>query len=506
MRRRTAQGPALMALPAGISAALRVLPVVNVLAKVALLFSFTMLVPIAASLYFDDAALWHFIDALAGLTTLSLITIALTRRFHRELKVRDGFVLVVGLWTLLPAVAMVPMIFQMPDIRLSVAYFEALSALTTTGATALSGLEHLPPSINLWRHQLNWIGGLGIIVLAVAILPMLGVGGMQLFKAETPGPIKDAKLTPRIRETARNLWLIYAALTLACALMLRYVGGMRWFDAVCHALSAMSLGGFSTYDNSVGQFDSPVVEAILIGFMLIAATNFATHYLALTNRSLKSYWRDSEFKAMVLLLGFSTLGLAGYLVWQHTYGDYLTSLRMVLFNLVSISTGSGYASTDYGQWPIFVPLWMLFLSGVAACSGSTGGGIKMIRTIILVRGASRQFTTLLHPNAVRPLRVNGVGIPDPVVFAVLGFIFLYFMSAVVLTFALLATGLDFVSSFSAAMACLNNAGPGLGVIGPASNYGVLNDVQLWLCSLAMLLGRLEVFSVLVLFTPAFWRN
>ncbi|AOY02277.1 potassium transporter Trk [Jeongeupia sp. USM3] len=482
------------------------LPVANVLARVALIFSLTMVVPICISLYFGDSALWHFIDALAGLATLSLITIVLTRRFRRELKIRDGFVLVVGLWTLLPLVAMVPLMFHMPDLRFSVAYFEAISALTTTGATALSGLEHLPESINFWRHQLNWLGGLGIIVLAVAILPMLGVGGMQLIKAETPGPIKDAKLTPRIHETARNLWLIYAALTLACALMLRYVGGMRWFDAVCHALSAMSLGGFSTYDSSVGQFNSVAVEAILIGFMLIAATNFATHYLALTNRSLKSYWRDSEFKAMVLLLGFSTLGLAGYLVWQQTYSDYFTSLRMVLFNLVSISTGSGYASTDYGQWPIFVPLWMLFLSGIAACSGSTGGGIKMIRTLILVRGASRQFTTLLHPNAVRPLRVNRMAVPDPVIFAVLGFIFLYFMSLVVLTFALLATGLDFVSSLSAALACLNNAGPGLGVVGPASNYGGLTDIQLWLCSLAMLLGRLEVFSVLVLFTPAFWRG
>ncbi|WP_200918341.1 TrkH family potassium uptake protein [Jeongeupia sp. HS-3] len=495
-----------MALPAGVSAALRILPVVSVLARVALIFSFTMLVPIGVSLYYGDSALWHFINALAGLSTLSVITIVLTRRFRRELKVRDGFVLVVGLWTLLPAVATVPLLFHMPDIRFSAAYFETLSALTTTGATALSGLDHLPESINLWRHLLNWLGGMGIIVLAVAILPMLGVGGMQLFKAETPGPIKDAKLTPRIRETARNLWLIYAGLTLACALMLRYIGGMSWLDAVCHAFAALCLGGFSTHDASVGYFNSPVIEAILIVFMLLAATNFATHYIALTGRSLKGYWRDSEFKAMLLLIVGSIVLLAGYLVWQNTYGDYLTSFRHVAFNLVSIATDSGFASTDFGQWPIFVPLWMLLLSCIAASSGSTGGGIKMIRTIVLVREAGRQFTTLLHPNAVRPLRVNRMAIPGHVIFAVLGFIFLYFMSIVVLTFALLATGLDFVSSFSAILACINNAGPGLGVVGPASNYGVLGDAQLWICSLAMLLGRLEVFSVLVLFTPAFWRN
>lgn len=485
---------------------LRVLPVVNVLAWVSAIFSLTMLAPIVLAWWGNDAGLLPLLDSLGGLLLASLALIAATQRYQRELGTRDGFVLVVGLWTILPAVAAVPLLLYQPSLGYTYAYFEAMSGLTTTGATALSGLDQLPASINLWRHLLSWLGGMGILVLAVAILPLLGVGGMQLFKAETPGPIKDAKLTPRIRETARNLWLIYTALTAVCGLLLYYLGGMSAFDAVCHAMSTLSLGGFSTRDASVGHFDSPLIEIILIVFMLIAATNFATHYLALTGRRLSMYWRDSEFKTMLLLVTACTLALAAVLYVHAIYPDYGTALRHVAFNLVSVATDSGFASVDFGQWPIVVPLAMLLLSSVTACAGSTGGGIKMIRTLVLIREAGRQFTTLLHPNAVRPLKVNGMSLPGQVVFAVLGFIFLYFMSITVLTFVLLLSGLDFVSSFSAIVACINNAGPGLGVVGPASNYGVLSEFQVWVCSFAMLLGRLEVFSVLVLLTPAFWRN
>ncbi|KAF0814519.1 Trk system potassium uptake protein TrkH [Andreprevotia sp. IGB-42] len=486
--------------------AYRTLPVVSVLARVALMFSLTLLVPITVAFLGKDAGLMPFLDALIGMLLFSLALILLTRRFRRELGIRDGFVLVVGLWTMLPALAAVPLMLFNPQWSFTHCYFEGMSTMTTTGVTAFSNLDGLPLSVNLWRHMLNWLGGMGILVLAVAILPMLGVGGMQLFKAETPGPIKDAKLTPRIHETARNLWLIYMAMTAACALLLKTLGGLSWFDAVCHAFAALSLGGLSTHDASVGYFDSPLVEGIMIVFMLLAATNFATHYLAITGRRLNVYWRDSEFKAMLLLIVTSTLAFSAYLVWYGSYPDYATSLRHVAFNLVSIGTGSGFVSTDFGQWPIAVPLGMLFLSCITACSGSTGGGIKMIRTLILLRESARQLTTLLHPNAVRPLRVNGVSIPGPVIFAVLGFIFLYFMCVVVLTFLLLFTGLDFLSAFTAVIACINNAGPGLGVVGPSSNYGVLNDLQIWICTVAMLLGRLEVISVLVLFSPAFWRH
>ncbi|XZG69950.1 TrkH family potassium uptake protein [Chitinibacteraceae bacterium HSL-7] len=492
--------------PIRYSVAHQLLPTVNVLARVAVIFSLTMLLPIVVAWYGNDAGLMPFVESLGALLLTALIIVAATMRFRRELGIRDGFVLVVGLWTTLPAIAAVPLMLYKPELRFTYAYFEAMSGLSTTGATVLSGLDTLPPSINLWRHLLNWLGGMGILVLAVAILPMLGIGGMQLFKAETPGPIKDAKLTPRIRETARNLWLIYAALTALCALALRATGEMGWFDALCHAMAALSLGGFSTRDASVGYYNSPLIEGILIVFMLLAATNFATHFLALTRVRLSVYWKDSEFKAMMAAIIVATLGLAAYL-WQHqTYDSYTAALRAVAFNLVSLATDCGFASTDFGAWPLAVPLTMLLLSCMCACAGSTGGGIKMLRTITLVRQAGRQFVLLLHPRAVRPLRVNHAVLPEHVINAVLGFIFVYFLAITGLTFALLFSGLDFISSFSAIIACINNAGPGLNEVGPAANYGGLSPFQIWICAFAMLLGRLELFSVLVLFTPAFWRR
>jgi hypothetical protein len=306
---------------------------------------------------------------------------------------------------------------------------------------------------------------MGIIVLAVAILPLLGVGGMQLLRAEVPGPIKDTKLTARIGDTAAILWTVYLGITIACILALK-LAGMGWFDAVCHAFSALSLGGFSTRDASVGAFDSPAIEAVLIVFMVIAALNFATHYTVWRARSLRAYWRDAEAKGVLLVLLVSTLGCAFICGSSAPTADPLTALRHVSFNLVSIATDCGFVSVDYAQWPIFVPFWMLFLSCVTASSGSTGGGIKMIRTLILVRQSSRELSRMIHPTLAAPVTVGGVQIPNSVVFAILGFIFLYFMSIVVLTFLLIFGGLDFISAFTAVIACINNAGPGLGQVGP----------------------------------------
>ena len=484
---------------------MRFLPTLHILARIALLFSLTLLFPIGLAWYGHDAGLMPFVHALALLAGASIAVFAATMPFKRELAARDGFLLVTGIWVLLPLAACVPLMLYSPQTPFTYAYFESMSGLTTTGSTIIRDLDALPLSLNLWRHMLNWIGGMGIIVLAVAILPLLGVGGMQLFKAETPGPIKDTRLKPRIRETARNLWLIYAALTLLCMLLLRSAG-MTWFDAVCHAMAAVSLGGLSTHNTSVGYFDSPAIEGILIVFMLLAATNFATHYLALSRRSLMAYWRDGELKAMVAVLLFTTLALAAYLEKQGIYDNYGTALRHVAFNLVSVGTACGFATQDFGSWPIFVPLLMLLLSCFVCCAGSVGGGIKMFRALILIKEAGRQFTTLLHPNAVRPMRVNGVAVPTPVIFSVLGFIALYFMCVVVFTFALLLSGLDFLTSFSAVIASINNAGPGLGEIGPSGNFAIFSQAQLWVCTAAMLIGRLEIFSVLILLTPQFWRN
>ncbi len=483
----------------------RNLTVVHALGLMLAVFSVTYLMPIVASLIYHDATAIDFIYAMLATASIGVLLWLVSYRHRGELSIRHGYLLVVAMWTAMPAVATLPLLLVLPNLSFTDAYFETMSGLTTTGATVLTGLENLPPAINIWRHELNWLGGMGIIVLAVAILPLLGIGGRQLFKAETPGPMKDAALTPRITETARNLWLVYLGITLACIAALK-VAGMNWLDAICHAFAAMGLGGFSTYDASVGHFDSPVIEAVLIVFMLIAAMNFATHFLAWRGKSFRPYGHDKEGLATLGVIVASCVGIAAFLYSQGTYTNFWTALRHASFNLVSVATDCGFASVDFNLWPIFAPMWMLLLSSVAASSGSTGGGIKMVRTLILFKQGAREMHKLLHPAAVNPMKISAAVIPNSVVFAVLGFIFLYFMTVVTLTFALLISGLDFISAFSAIIACINNAGPGLGVVGPASNFGVLTDFQTWVCTTAMLVGRLEIFTVLILFTPQFWRR
>jgi trk system potassium uptake protein TrkH len=483
----------------------RSLTVIHALGMMLILFSVANILPMIASLIYQDGVLVDFVLAMLMTFSAGALMWTLTRRYKAELSIRHGYLLVVVMWTAIPAFATLPLLLVFPDLSFTDAYFETMSGLTTTGATVLTGLDTMPQGINLWRHELNWLGGMGIIVLAVAILPLLGIGGRQLYKAETPGPMKDATLTPRITETARNLWLVYLGITIACIVALK-IAGMSWFDAVCHAFAAMGLGGFSTHDASVGYFNSPAIEFVLIVFMLLAAMNFATHFLVWREKSLKLYLQDSEAIATVMLVLASCLGIGFFLWWQGTYASFWTALRHASFNLVSIATDCGFAGEDFNKWPIFAPMFMLFLSCITASSGSTGGGIKMIRTLVLFKQAGREFRKLLHPAAVNPMKIGGHIIPNNIVFSVLGFIFLYFMSVVTLTFALLISGLDFISAFSAIIACINNAGPGLGVVGPASNYGVLSDFQTWVCTVAMLIGRLEIITLLIIFTPKFWQR
>jgi len=482
----------------------RVLPILHVLGLVILIFSFTLLLPLAVAFIWRDAALSAYDEAFLITFSAGLLTWLLTRHNKRELQTRDGFLLVVLVWAVLPAFATLPLLNYLPHLSFTDAYFETASGLSTTGATVLAGLDTLPPSINLWRHLLNWLGGMGIIVLAVAILPMLGIGGRQLFKAETPGPMKDSKLTPRIADTAKSLWLVYAAITLACILALK-LAGMNWLDAVCHAFAAMGLGGFSTHDASVGYFNSPAIEAVLIVFMLIAAMNFATHFLAYRSRSLQAYRGDPEVLPMLVLVVVSCIGSALYLWHAGTYASYWTALRFVSFNLVSLATDCGFANADFNRWPIFVPLWMLFLSCVTVSSGSTGGGIKMIRSLVMFKQSQRELQRQIHPAAVLPIKLGGMPISNQVVFAVQVFVMLYVASIIAMTLILVASGLDFLTSFSAIIACINNAGPGLNQVGPATNFSVLTDFQTWVCTFAMLLGRLELMTLFVLFTRTFWR-
>jgi trk system potassium uptake protein TrkH len=380
-----------------------------------------------------------------------------------------------------------------------------VAGLTTTGATVLSGLDRLPASINFWRCELQWLGGMGIIVLAVAILPLLGIGGSQIMRAETPGPMKDARLTPRITETAKGLWLVYAGMTLACVLAFKAVG-MNWFDAVVHSFTTLSLGGFSSHDASFAYFNSPAIEATAILFMILGGVNFGTHFLAFRKVSLAPYRTDPEARVYLTLLAASVFGIAYFLLANHVYASFWTALRHSAFNVVSIATTAGFVGADFNQWPIFAPVWMLFLCCFATCSGSTGGGIKMIRAELMVRQAAREIMSIIHPRAYIPLKLAGQRIENHIIFAVLAFMLIWGGSVIAMTMLLTASGLDVISAFSAVIACLCNTGPGLNQVGPAATYASLNDFQIWICTVAMLIGRLELLTLFIVFTPAFWRK
>ena len=481
------------------------LGVAHVLGLMLAVFGVAYVLPFASALITQDGTAIDFVVGAAVTSGTGLIVAAATRRHARELKPRDGFLLVTLGWVLASVSATIPLMMALPDLSFTDAFFETMSGITTTGSTVLTGLDELPPSINLWRHTLHWYGGLGIIVLAVAILPMLGVGGMQLYRAEAPGPVKDEKLTPRITETAKALWLAYAVLTVVGIVALKLCG-MSWLDAICHAFSAVSLGGFSTHDASIGYFKSASIELVLIVLMVLASLSFARHFVALRRLTLEPYRHDAEGKAILVVLSTSVLMVTLVLVWHGEYEYFTEALRHAAFNVVSVATTCGFVSQNYELWPFFAPVWMVFLSCVVCSTGSTGGGIKMFRTLLLSRQAGRELKLLVHPSAVAPIRVGGKVIPDRIADSVLAFIFLYFMTVVALTFALLLTGMDFISSFTAVVASVNNMGPGLGEVGPATTYQGLTDLQTWICTIAMLLGRLEIFSVLVLFTPTFWRK
>ena len=480
------------------------LPVANVLGALLMAFAVTYLLPIATSLIYDDGTAIAFVLAMLIDFAVGCVLWLATRRHRRDLRPRDGYLLVTLGWLLMAAAASIPLVIALPGLSYTDIFFETMSGLTTTGSTVIVALERLQPAVNLWRHALQWYGGMGIIVLAIAILPLLGVGGMQLYRAEMPGAYKD-KLTPRITDTAKALWLVYAAITAACALTLR-LAGMDWFDAVNHAFSAVALGGFSTRDASIGYYDSPAIEAVLIVFMLIAALNFRTHFAVWRARSLRIYAGDAEAKALLRVVAASVALVTGYVWLQGVYPDFLTALRHVAFNLVSVATTCGYASADYSPWPAFATFWLLLLSCVTCSTGSTGNGIKMFRTLMLVQQSGRELRRLVHPQLVSPLRFGAHVVPNGIVYAILAFISIYFVSIAGLTFVLMLSGLELVTAFSASLAWINNIGPGLEHVGPAANYSGLTTFQKWVGIFAMLAGRLELFTVFVLFTPAFWRK
>ncbi|PZO16802.1 MAG: potassium transporter Trk [Burkholderiales bacterium] len=482
------------------------LPVLSVFSRVLLAFAPAFLVPLAWAWFLDahhHAMVWAYGFALTA--SSGLLLWQFTKRHRRELQTRDGFLLVNLVWIVLPVYAAVPLLYTVPDIGWTKAYFEAMSALTATGATAISGLDALPVSVNVWRCFLQLVGGLGIMLLVVAVLPLLGLGGVQLYRAETPGPMKDTKFTPRISETARGLWGVYVLFSVACMLAYRWAG-MSWADAFMHMCTTMGLGGFSSHDASFGHWDSAKIEAVATFFMALAGVSFMRYFMVLRHRTLRPLTHDREIRTYVSVLVASILLVAVLLTVHGEYATFAEALRASAFHVVSAATTTGYASTDYAQWPVFAPVLLLFLGCFVSCAGSTGGGIKLVRMVLLIKQARRELVRIVHPRVVNPVTLGGVIMPPSVMTAVLGFMLIYGAATMGLTMVLLFTGLDIVTSFSAVVATVNNIGPGLGEVGPASNFGVLNDFQIWVCTFAMLLGRLELLTVLVLFTGHFWRK
>ena len=480
------------------------LVILRILGLLMLLFSCTLLPPIVTGLIYDDGAVLPFVEAFV-LTVVIGFLLYLPVRHHRdELRLRDGFLVVVLFWTVLGVAGGLPIYLSgVYDISVTDSVFESISGITTTGATVIVGIDQLPHSLLLYRQELQWLGGMGIIVLAVAVLPMLGVGGMQLFRAETPGPVKDTKLTPRITETAKALWYIYLGLTVACCLAY-WLAGMSFFDAMSHSFSTVAIGGFSTHDASIGYFDSTAIQFIAIVFMLLSGINFAIHFIAFRHRSLKPYQRDAEFRTYILVLVVVSVITVGYLQLKHTFDSTTESIIEGLFQVVSIGTTTGYTTAEYYSWPGFLPVLLLYVSFIGGCSGSTGGGIKVIRILLLVKQGVRELRRLVHPNAQIAVKIGKNVMPEKVIEAVGGFFAAYFAISALMILLLMATGLNQETAFSAVAACLNNLGPGLGDVG--RNFASINDPAKWILCAAMLLGRLEIFTLLVLFTPSFWRK
>jgi trk system potassium uptake protein TrkH len=478
--------------------------IIRILGLLVAIFSITMIPPALVAFGYKDGAGVPFILSFIACLAMGFSIWYPNRSYRSELKVRDGFLIVVLFWTVLGAVGAIPLLLASnPDLGPADAFFEAFSGLTTTGATVLTGIETLPKAILYYRQQLQWLGGMGIIVLAVAILPLLGVGGMQLYRAETPGPVKDNKMTPRIADTAKHLWYIYLAITIACALAF-YLAGMSVFDAICHAFSTVAIGGFSTYDASIGYFNSATINMICVVFLLISAVNFPLHFAAVRGKSVATYFRDPEFK---VFLGIqASLVLICFLVLLNTnvYESGGEALNHAAFQAVSISTTAGFTTDGFSTWPLFLPILLIFSSFIGGCAGSTGGGMKVVRVILLFLQGRRELNRLVHPRAVYAIKLGRRPVEDRIVEAVWGFFAAYAVVFVVIMLLLILTGMDNISAFTATAACLNNLGPGLGAV--AANYGAIPDASKWILILAMVFGRLEIFTLLVLFTPTFWRD
>ena len=473
--------------------------ILNLFSVLVLFFSFSYIFPIVVSIIFNDGALHIFVKTLIAISLIGIIGLAATRNINNELSQKDGFVIIVMFWVVLSVAGSIP--FYLSGMSIIDSFFESMSGITTTGATVISNIDALPESVLFYRQMLQWMGGMGLIVLAIAVMPLLGIGGGQIYKTEIPGAMGEQRLTPRIKETAQALWSIYLGLTILCAL-LYYLGGMSAFDAISHAMSTVAIGGFSTHNESIGYFNSSTIEIICIVFMLLSAFSFTLHYFAIYKRKPLKYFYDPEFRFFFSIL---LLVLAASL-FINSFSDYENSpnFKEIIFHSVSMITTTGFSISDTSDWPLSVSFLLLVGAFVGACSGSVGGGVKSWRVMIMLNHAYSNIMKMIHPNSVISLKIGSRSVDDEVATSVWGFFSIYVISFMILLLAVLTSGLDLESAFSAVGACLNNLGPGLGAV--SENYSNISSFTKSILAFAMLLGRLEIFTLLVILTPMFWAK
>jgi trk system potassium uptake protein len=482
---------------------LRMQAMLRILGAIIAASSLISLPPLIIAIALGENTSFAFLQSMALPGIAGLVLWWPVRHVHYELRLRDGFFITTAIWIIASLITALPFTLAAPHLSYTDAVFEATSGLTTTGATAISGLDLLPRSMLFFRQSLNFYGGMGIVILAIAILPMLKIGGMQLFRAETNGLQKDSKLTPRIAETARALWLVYLGLNTLCALSY-WLGGMSFFDAVCHAMATMATGGFSTHDASFGFWNSPLLDSVAIIFMLLGGINFGMHWYAWRRATVGHYQSDSELRSFLIIALIVSLLVSANIFLAGRFDNFFDALRHGTFQVVSNITTTGFVSTGFVNWPGLAPLLLILIGFVGGCAGSTAGGMKVARVQMVVRQGLREIKQLVHPKGQFLVTLGGKRVSESVVISVAGFCTLYICSYLVMTLILTASGVDIVTAFSAIAACMNNVGPGLGLV--ASNFQALDDLSIWVCSFAMILGRLEIFTVLVLLTPQFWRE
>ncbi len=483
---------------------MNLLMVQRILGLMLMIFSLTLLVPAGVALDYGDGHWRPFVDSFLIVAGAGVLLWLPVRKVRRDLRLRDGFLVVAVFWSCLGVAGATPLLLSdVPELTFTDAVFESVSGFTTTGASVIVGLDTLPRAILYYRQQIQWLGGMGIIVLAVALLPVLGIGGMSLYKAETPGPMKDEKLTPRITQTAQALWTVYAALTFLCAAGF-WLAGMSAFDAIGHAFSTLSTGGFSTHDASFAYFDNATIDAIATVFMFLGGANFVLHFSAIRGRDPRVYWRDTEFKAYFWIVATVIAGSTVYLRLMGVFGTLPLALRHASFQVVSMQTSTGFLTTGFAQWPGALPVLLVMLTVVCGCAGSTAGGMKVIRWLIVFRQGVAELKRLVHPSAEIPVKLAGKPVSQRIIGGVAGFFAMYFLIFAMMTLLLMMFGLDQVTAWSAIATTINNTGPGLGAV--TTSFRGLPDSATWVCTIAMLVGRLEIFTLVLLLTPAFWRR